>query len=434
MLQNMKVSYYSLGCKVNLYESEAIINQFLDHGFELANFNDQCDVYIINTCSVTAVSDSKSRKIIRQAIRKNPNAVVAVMGCYAQLKPDDIKNIDGVDVIVGTSNRHLLYPLVIESLQSKNQKVLVDDILNVKNYEEIKIKRFNNKTRGFIKIQDGCDNYCSYCTIPYARGHIRSRKPDDVIAEIQELSNQGVAEIVLTGINTASYGRDLKGYDFADLLGEIVNKVVNLGRIRISSIEVTEISDKLLAIIKENQNIFCNHFHIPLQSGNDNTLKSMYRKYDTTYYKDKITKIRNLIPDVNITTDVLVGFPGETEEDFNSTYNFIKSIEFGEMHVFPYSRRPMTKAYNLPNQVDEVTKHYRVNKLLQLNEELALKYRHKFLNKYVWVVVEEVRNGLARGHSDNYLNVEVKANLNANDLVKVLITDVGYPICKGVLK
>ncbi|HHU55576.1 MAG TPA: tRNA (N(6)-L-threonylcarbamoyladenosine(37)-C(2))-methylthiotransferase MtaB [Acholeplasmataceae bacterium] len=434
MLQNMKVSYYSLGCKVNLYESEAIINQFLDHGFELANFNDQCDVYIINTCSVTAVSDSKSRKIIRQAIRKNPNAVVAVMGCYAQLKPDDIKNIDGVDVIVGTSNRHLLYPLVIESLQSKNQKVLVDDILNVKNYEEIKIKRFNNKTRGFIKIQDGCDNYCSYCTIPYARGHIRSRKPDDVIAEIQELSNQGVAEIVLTGINTASYGRDLKGYDFADLLGEIVNKVVNLGRIRISSIEVTEISDKLLAIIKENQNIFCNHFHIPLQSGNDNTLKSMYRKYDTTYYKDKITKIRNLFPDVNITTDVLVGFPGETEEDFNSTYNFIKSIEFGEMHVFPYSRRPMTKAYNLPNQVDEVTKHYRVNKLLQLNEELALKYRHKFLNKYVWVVVEEVRNGLARGHSDNYLNVEVKANLNANDLVKVLITDVGYPICKGVLK
>jgi threonylcarbamoyladenosine tRNA methylthiotransferase MtaB len=160
----------------------------------------------------------------------------------------------------------------------------------------------------------------------------------------------------------------------------------------------------------------------------------MYRKYDTTYYKDKITKIRNLFPDVNITTDVLVGFPGETEEDFNSTYNFIKSIEFGEMHVFPYSRRPMTKAYNLPNQVDEVTKHYRVNKLLQLNEELALKYRHKFLNKYVWVVVEEVRNGLARGHSDNYLNVEVKANLNANDLVKVLITDVGYPICKGVLK
>jgi len=430
----MKVSYCSLGCKVNLYESEAIINQFLENGFELGNFDDICDVYIINTCSITSVSDAKSRKMIRQAVRRNQDAVVAVMGCYAQLKPEDVKNIEGVDVIVGTNNRHLLYPLVIESLQTKNPKIFVDDILNVKSYEEIKIKRFNNKTRGFIKIQDGCDNYCSYCTIPYARGHIRSRNPNDVIEEIQLLSDEGVKEIVLTGINTASYGRDLQNYDFAMLLENIVKRVENLGRIRISSIEVTEISDRLLAIIKENQEKFCMHFHIPLQGGTDKTLKRMYRKYDTKTYEEKITTIRNLFPDVNITTDVLAGFCGETEEDFEEAYQFINKMEFGEMHIFPYSRRPMTKAYDFPDQVDEITKHYRVNKLLQLNEELALKYRQKYLHRKVWVIVEEVKKGIAQGHSSNYLEVQFQGNVKPNELVEVEITEVGYPICKGVLK
>lgn len=429
----MKVSYYSLGCKVNLYESEAIINQFIDNGFELVKFNEVCDVYIINTCSITEVSDAKSRKIIRQAIRRNEKAVVAVMGCYAQLKPEDIEAIEGVDVLVGTNNRHLLYPLAIKTLETKNPQFHVDDIMKVKDYEEVKIKRYNNKTRGFVKIQDGCDNYCSYCTIPYARGHIRSRKPEDVISEIQLLTNEGMKEIVLTGINTASYGRDFDCYDFADLLSALVNEVENLGRIRISSIEVTEVSTKLLKVIKENESKFCNHFHIPLQGGANNTLKRMHRKYNLDQYRKKINEIRSLFKDVNITTDVLAGFSGETEEDFKDAYEFIKTMEFGEMHIFPYSRRPRTAAYDFPDQINDITKQFRVNKLIQLNEQLAINYRNKLLNQTVNVIVEKVANGIAIGHSENYLTIRFKANVKPNDLVEVKITETGYPNCKGVI-
>lgn len=325
----MKVSYYSLGCKVNLYESEAIVNEFLENGFELASFDDLCDVYIINTCTVTKTSDAKSRKIIRQAIRKNPEAVICVMGCYSQLNPQEVEQIPGVDVIVGTSNRIMLYPLAMAALEQKNPQKLVDDILKVRNYEELKINRFNNKTRGFIKIEDGCNNFCTYCAIPYARGPVRSRNSQDVIEEIKILSNQGTKEIVLTGINTAAYGSDLEDYTFAKLLQDIVLNVSNLGRIRISSIEVTEITDELLTIISENRERFCNHFHIPLQSGSDKILKRMARKYNLDYYREKIAKIRNLFPGVNITTDVMVGFSGETYDDFEDIKYFINEMNFG---------------------------------------------------------------------------------------------------------
>jgi len=429
----MKVSYYSLGCKVNLYESEAIINQFIDNGFTLAQFDDICDVYIINTCSITKVSDAKSRKIIRQAIRRNVEAVIAVMGCYAQLSPEDIKTIEGVDVLVGTNNRDKLFDLTIESLKTKKPRFLVDDIMKIADYEEIKINRYNNKTRGFIKIQDGCDNYCSYCTIPYARGHIRSRKAEDIIEEIQLLTDSGMKEIVLTGINTASYGRDFEDYDFSSLLLDIVNKVENLGRIRISSIEVTEITDRLLKVIKENEDKFCNHFHIPLQAGANNTLKRMHRKYNIDFYKEKINLIKSLFKDVNITTDVLAGFSGETEKDFNDACAFIKAIGFGEMHIFPYSRRPKTAAYNFPNQIENSIKQSRVSKLLKLNSQSALAYRKQFLNRNLSVLVEKVEDGIAYGHSENYLPVKFAADVNVNDLVNVEITEIGYPNCKGEL-
>lgn len=430
----MKVSYYSLGCKVNLYESEAVINQFIDNGFELGNFDDVCDVYIINTCSITEVSDAKSRKIIRQAVKRNSEAVVAVMGCYAQLKPEDIKDIEGVDVLVGTNNRHLLYSLVMENLESKNKKVLVDDIARVKEYEEVKLNRYNNKTRGFIKIQDGCNNFCSYCTIPYARGRVRSRNHEDVIEEIIHLTENGMKEIILTGINTASYGQDFEDYDFGDLLLDIVNKVPNLGRVRISSIEVTEVSDKVLKIIKENEEKFCMHFHIPLQGGSDKILKRMNRKYDIAFYKERIEYIRTLFKDVNITTDVLAGFCSETDEDFNDALNFIKSIGYGEMHVFPYSKRPRTKAYEFSDHVNEITKQLRVNELLRLNENQALAYRKKFVGQEVEVLVERVKNKVAFGHTSNYLQVEFYGFVNQNDLVRVEITEAGYPISKGVMK
>lgn len=428
----MKVSYYSLGCKVNLYESEAIVNQFLDHGFTLSAFHDVCDVYIVNTCTVTQTSDAKSRKMIRQAIKRNADAIVCVMGCYAQTHLEEIKEILGVDVVVGTHNRSLLFPLALEALEQKRPNISISDIQEVKEYEELKIKRFNNKTRGFVKIEDGCNNYCTYCAIPYARGPVRSRQKQDVIEEIQILTDQGMKEIVLTGINTAAYGLDFEAYTFADLLRDIVKEVSNLGRVRISSIEVTEISDELLAIIGENKEKFCNHFHIPLQSGSANVLKKMARKYDLTFYKEKIDKIRAIFPDVNITTDMMVGFSGETESDFKEVLEFIDLIQFGEMHIFPYSKRPGTKAFHYKEEVNDISKKVRVNTALQKAKEMALDYRKQFIDSVVEVVVEKVEGQKAYGHSSNYLQVTFPAfGAKQNDLVKVKVTKAAYPISQG---
>ncbi len=428
----MKVSYYSLGCKVNEYESVAIINEFMDNGFELVGFQEKADVAIINTCTVTNTSDSKSRKIIRQAVKNNQNGVVAVMGCFAQLNPLQVKEIEGVDIILGTKNRHLLYSLAIDALKTKNPKFIIEDISKNRDYEEIKINRYNNHTRGFIKIEDGCDNFCSYCAIPYARGRVRSRLPEDVINEISHLSQNGMKEVVLTGINTGAYGKDLNGYSFENLLSDLVSRVDNLPRIRISSLEMTEITDGLLNIINVHKDKFCNHFHIPLQGGANNTLKRMNRKYTTEEYKEKINKIRNVFPDANITTDVMVGFPGETASDFEETKKFIDSINYGEMHVFPYSRRPNTRAYDFVDQVDDTTKKFRTNELLNLSREKAIEFRKQFVGKRVEVLVEKVQNGICYGHSSNYLNVKFESiTAKNNDLVLVELTDYNYPISSG---
>lgn len=431
-MMNRSIAYYSLGCKVNLYESESLINKFIDNGFELKEFSDVCDVYLINTCTVTHTGDSKSRKIIREAIRRNKDAVIAVMGCYAELKPEDIAGIDGVDIIVGTYNRNKIYDLVMKYLNNKPAKADLSykvDVLKIKDYEEMKLDRYNDKTRGFVKIQDGCDNYCSYCTVPYSRGHIRSRKIEDCVNEITTLTKAGMKEIVLSGINTGAYGKDL-GITLAHLLKELV-KIEGLGRIRISSIEESEITKELLDVIKENKEHFCDHFHIPLQAACNNTLKRMKRKYDLETYKSKIDLIRSYFKDVNITVDILAGFSGETEEDFKAGYKFIESMDFGEMHVFPYSRRERTLAYKFDNIIDPITKKKRVNDLLHLNEKKALEYRNKFLGKTVEVLVEKNVNGICFGHSSNYLEVEFKSNKQENDLVKVEITKIGYPKCIG---
>ncbi len=431
-MMNRSIAYYSLGCKVNLYESESLINKFIESGFVLKDFNDVCDVYLINTCTVTHTGDAKSRKIIREAIRRNKNAIIAVMGCYAELKPEDIVNIDGVDIIVGTYNRNKIYDLVMKYLGNKPNVADLSykvDVLKIKDYEEMKLDKYNDKTRGFVKIQDGCDNYCSYCTVPYSRGHNRSRKIEDCVNEIATLTKSGIKEIVLSGINTGAYGKDL-GINLATLLKELV-KIDKLGRIRISSIEETEITKELLEVIKENEKHFCSHFHIPLQAACNNTLKRMKRKYDVEAYKQKIDLIRSYFPDVNITVDILAGFSGETEADFKEGYQFIESMDFGEMHVFPYSRRERTLAYHFDNIIDPITKKKRVNDLLHLNEKKALEYRSKFLGKCVEVLVEKNVNGICFGHSSNYLEVEFKSDKCENDLVKVEIIKIGYPKCIG---
>ncbi len=425
----MKVSYCSLGCKVNEYESMAIINDFMNHGYELVEFGEQSDVYIINTCTVTAVSDVKSRKMIRRAVKSNPDAIVAVMGCFAQLHLDEVAKIRGVDVLIGTTERHRLFELVSAALLDKAPHFAIQDVKQEKVYEELKIDRFANKSRGFVKIEDGCNNFCSYCAIPYARGRVRSRKPENVIAEVQLLTDQGIREIVLAGINSGAYGEDLGNHDLADLLTELTQKVRNLGRIRVSSIEATDVTPKLLEAICANSAHVCDHFHIPLQGGCDETLKRMHRKYDLEYYSDKIAQIRAIFPGVNISTDIMTGFSGETAADFSKTFQFVDSLNFGETHIFPYSRRIGTPAFNYPDQIDEMTKHYRVNELLALNQKKALEYRQKFEGQILEVIVERNQMGLAFGHSANYLEIEFPSlTARKNDLVKVIIKKAGYPV------
>lgn len=439
----MKINYISLGCKVNLYETVAVVNMFVDKGFELVSIDEESDVTIINTCTVTQTSDSKSRKTIRQIARDNPKAVICVMGCYAQLNSEEASKIEGVSIVVGSSNRKLLYELVMERLNSSAKDVInkCQDYNELTEYEDLTLEHYDHKTRGFVKIQDGCENYCSYCTIPYSRGKFRSRNKESIISEITNLTNQGMKEIILTGINTGAYGKDLENYNLSHLLKDIIKNVNNLGRIRISSIEVTEITDELLNVISDNQEHFCMHLHIPLQGGTDEILTKMNRKYNISYYENKINKIRSIFPDINITADILVGFNGETDSLFDEAYNFIDSIKYGETHIFPYSPRSKTKAYqdskaiNFKDRVDGVIMKQRVNKLLALNKTNAIKYRKLFLGKTVEVIIETINKDIAYGHSSNYLQIAFpKKNYSENDCVKVKITKVSYPLCEGVVE
>ena len=434
------ISFMSLGCKVNLYESVSIINSFKDNGFVEKEFDDVCDVYLINTCTVTQTSDSKSKKMIRQAIKRNSHAIVCVMGCFAQLNNEEVKKIEGINVLCGTSNRHLILPTVLKMLETGNRDLvdLTQTYNEICEYENLTIDHYDHKTRGFVKIQDGCENFCAYCAIPYSRGRFRSRDEDSIIKEIATLSDHGMKEIVLTGINTGAYGKDLTDLSFPRLLKDIVLNVKNLGRIRISSIEATEVTTELLDVMKEYQDHFCMHLHIPIQGGSDEIIKAMNRKYDLNYYKEKIALVRSYFPLINITADVMVGFNGETNELFNIAKKTIDELDYGEIHVFPYSMRQGTLAYNeskkinFKNRIDNSTKKVRVNEMLALNEIKALKYREKFLNKEVEVLIESVDNGMALGHSSNYLEVAIKTDtLKQNDLVKVVITKVGYPISEG---
>lgn len=425
----MKVAIYTLGCKVNLYESEVIMNSFKKSGYEIVDFDDDADIVIINTCTVTNTSDKKSRNIIRQAVKKHENAVIVVMGCYSQVRSADIKEIDGVDIIIGNTKKSKVVSLVEEYLKNKKSITEIDNIMHT-DFEAMELDTFETRTRAFVKIQDGCNNFCSYCIIPYSRGNIRSKEKDDVVSEIKCLVKNGYKEVVLTGIHTGHYGKDKYDYDFSDLLSELC-KIDNLKRIRISSIEITELDSKFIDVLKNNK-VIVNHMHIPLQSGCDKTLKEMNRKYDTKYYLDKINLIRSIRPNISITTDLIVGFPNETEEDFNNTLSFLRKVKFSKIHVFPYSRRKGTKADLMDNQIDEQTKHKRVKEVLKLSEELEIEYMNKFINTDVLVLIEKYENGIISGHTENY--IPVKANgveSDINELLMIHIDKMEYPYLIG---
>ncbi len=364
------------------------------------------DIIVINTCSVTAVADQKSRQIIRREKRNNKDAILCVMGCYSQKNAEYVKKECGADIIVGTSNRNKIVGFVKEFIKDKKQIICIDNDPRKFKYESFKTFAIPNSTRAYVKIEDGCNNFCTYCTIPYTRGVARSRDKNEIIEEISTLVENGFKEIVLTGIHTAHYGLDNKECSFSDLVEEIC-KIPGLYRLRISSIEESEIDEKFITLLKK-YNCIADHLHMPLQSGSKTVLKRMGRKYNVDDFINKVNIIRKVRPNIAITTDVIVGFPDETDEEFNETYDFIKKVNFAELHVFPFSPREGTKAYSMPNQVKPEIKTERVNKLLKLSEELQNKYKSKFLNQELDVILEErnKKTGLLSGFTSNYLKLE----------------------------
>ncbi len=411
----MKYFIKTLGCKVNSYESEIIKEQLEDANY-ISSLENEADVIIINTCSVTNTADNKSLKYIRSARRNNKKAILIVCGCSSENKKEYLLDL-GVNILIGNKDKSNIINYINSYKENKKPITKYYDLRN-EQFENMVLKSNDTKVRAFVKIQDGCDNYCSYCIIPFLRGKIRSKDFNTAISEINNLVKLGHKEIVLTGIHTGSYGRGTN-YDLVDLIN-IISVNNDLKRIRISSIEITEINDKFLKMLNNNK-VVCNHLHIPLQSGSDDILKLMNRKYDLNYYKKIINKIRKIRPTINITTDVIVGFPNETDKSFNNTLKFCKKMKFGKIHVFPYSKRDKTKASIMSNQVEEYVKKERSKKLIQLSDKLENKYYKRFKNKIGFVLIEEVKENYSIGMSSNYIKVKINSKLELNELYKVKI-------------
>lgn len=418
----MKVVVETLGCKVNAYESELIKEMFLNNKDEIIDDKTLADVIVINTCTVTNQADSKGRKLIRQARRDNENAILIVCGCMTQ-NHEDI-DIDA-DIILGNKDKSKILDLIDEFKKNRKQIRLFYDLRNV-SFEDMKITHFEHKTRGFVKIQDGCNNFCSYCIIPFVRGNIRSKNIDVAYDEIKCLVNNGYQEIVLTGIHTGSYGVG-ENFDLVDLIRKI-STLDGLKRIRISSIEITELNDKFMEEFKNNLKI-CSHLHVPIQSGSDHVLKNMNRKYDITYFKEKTNLIKSLREDVNLTTDLIVGFPEETDEDFNTTKQNLIDIGFSKIHTFPYSIRRGTKA-SMMKQVNDTVKKNRTHEILELSDRLENAYYQKYIGKIVTVLVEDNYSGF----TSNYIKVHFDEFQENNTFVDCLITEVDGINVKGIVK
>jgi threonylcarbamoyladenosine tRNA methylthiotransferase MtaB len=430
------VAFHTLGCKVNHYETEAIWQLFKEAGYNRTEYESIADVYVINTCTVTNTGDKKSRQVIRRAIRKNPDGVICVTGCYAQTSPAEIMAIPGVDIVVGTQDRVKMLEY-IEQFKNERQPINgVRNIMKTRIYEELDVPSFTDRTRASLKIQEGCNNFCTFCIIPWARGLMRSRDPKEVVAQAQQLVNAGYKEIVLTGIHTGGYGEDLKDYNLAMLLRDLDEQVEGLKRIRISSIEASQISDEVIKVLQNSDKVV-RHLHIPIQSGSDTVLKRMRRKYTMEFFAERIQRLKEALPGLAITSDVIVGFPGETEKEFMETFNFIKYHKFSELHVFPYSKRTGTPAARMDDQVDEEVKNNRVHRLIELSDQLAKEYASQFENEVLEVIPEEPfkdesNEDLYVGYTDNYLKVVFPANEEmVGKIVKVKITKAGYPYNRG---
>lgn len=424
----MTFKIITLGCKVNAYESEVMQEKLIKAGFSLQEEDKTSDIVIINTCSVTNMADSKSRKIIRHMKRENQEAVLVVCGCSAENHQIELQDL-GIDILIGNSGKSKIVELINNYLIDKTPYTYFAGTRDL-DFEDMEVDKFNSHTRGFIKIQDGCNNFCSYCIIPFMRGNIRSKDFQTAIFEAEHLAQNGHQEIVLTGIHTGSYGRGTD-HDLTDLINAM-SKIEKLQNIRISSIEVTELDDKFMEMLKSNPKV-CHHMHIPLQSGSDKILKLMNRKYNKKEFLDKIKKIRECIPDINITTDVITGFPNETEEDFEECLNFVREIGFSKVHTFPYSERTGTAAAKMKNQVPMNIRKERAKMLIELSDELEFNYNKHQIGKIFKTLIEEVNDNESSGHTSTYLKVIVKEKLEHNKFYNIKITEAYKDYVVGII-
>ena len=431
-----KVAFCTLGCKVNQYETNAIQREFEEANFETVDFDSYADVYVINTCTVTGMSDKKSRQMLRRAKKINPNSIVCAIGCYAQVAKEEVEKIEDVDIILGTLEKKNILKFVNDKLDgnsSGEEKVVdVNNIMKLTPFEDYNSTAYTEHVRAEIKIQDGCDRFCSYCIIPYARGPVRSRKPDSIIKEVKELAKSGTKEVVITGIHISSYGKDFKdnlvlsNYKLIDLL-EDLNKIESVKRIRLGSLEPRIIDEEFVSRLT-NANKVCNHFHLSLQSGCNSTLERMNRKYTVEDFEKIVNLLRNNIPDVALTTDVIVGFPGETDEEFELTKKFLEKIKFSKMHVFKYSKRKGTPAEKMPNQVSEAVKEERSNVLINMSEKFEKEFAEKYIGKEVSVLFENS----FEGHTPNYIKVELEDK--NSDIINQILSVIPKQYEDGALK
>lgn len=430
---NKKIAFITLGCKVNLYDTEAMAELFTEKGYEVVDFEEYADVYLINTCTVTNLGDKKSRQMIRRAKRINPNSVVVATGCYAQVASEEVAKIEGINIVIGTKNRSEIVETVENYVDENGVVNNVSDIMGEKEFEPLQISRLTNRTRAYIKIQEGCNRYCTYCIIPYARGPIRSRKPEEVIEEIKKLAENGFKEVVLTGIHVASYGLDLGNITLADII-EKVHSVNGIERIRFSSMEPLAIDDDFVARMAKLPKV-CDHYHLSLQSGCNRTLKRMNRKYNAEQYAEACERLRNAFPNVAITTDIIVGFPDETEEDFKESLAFAKKMKLDKIHTFPYSPKKGTPAAKMKNQISGDVKSQRSKEMIALSDKMNIDFLNNNIGKTVPVLFEDMENGFWQGHTTNYIKVLVKSDENLNNkIVDVKLDKIhGVEIVEGTV-
>ncbi len=428
------VSFYTLGCKVNQYETNAMEQQFIKNNYEIVENTQKADIYVINTCTVTNMAERKSRQMLRRVKEINPFAVLVVCGCYAQVAKNELEQIPEIDIILGINEKNEIVQIVENYMEKmaeqdkRSQEAEIDDVSKQKEFLDFGDVTYTEKNRAVVKVQDGCNMFCSYCIIPYARGRIRSRKIESVVSEIEKIAKEKNKEVVITGIHVASYGKDFdnentsKKIRLIDLL-EAINKIDGIGRIRLSSLEPTIVDEEFATRLSKLDKI-CDHFHLSLQSGCDETLKRMNRKYTTQIYRDAVATLRKYYPEASFTTDVIVGFPDETDEEFAKTYEFLKEIDFYRLHVFKYSPRRGTVAEKMPNQIDGNKKEERSNKLIELSNSMENKHNQSYIGKTVKVLFEEFEDGFFKGHTTNYMMVKVAGEEEQSDKFVNKILDV----------